>query len=148
MSVRERPQRLSRTAAPGALLKRMLALHTRVKLKEASTHDPVYLAQVRQLPCLKCGMEPAGEAAHVRLTSAAFNKRGGMAKKPADRWTVPLCGGCHREDRDALHRLGEYLFWAQLGINPLYVADRLYRARGDGVAMRAVILTAIAERKA
>src|SRR5581483_10303975 len=117
MSVRERPQRLSRTAAPGALLKRMLALHTRVKLKEASTHDPVYLAQVRQLPCLKCGMEPAGEAAHVRLTSAAFNKRGGMAKKPADRWTVPLCGGCHREDRDALHRLGEYLFWAQLGIN-------------------------------
>ena len=91
-------------------------------------------------------MEPCGEAAHVRLTSAAFHKRGGMGKKPSDRWAAPLCGSCHREDRNALHRVGEYLFWLDLGINPLLICTRLYAARGDLVRMRAIILVAIAER--
>ena len=142
----DRPQRLSRPSAPGALLKRLVGLHTRVKIKEVAERDPVYLALVRQCPCIKCGLEPAGECAHIRLSSAAFNKRGGLAKKPSDRWTVPLCAGCHREDRDALHKIGEHLFWHRLGINPLYVADRMYRQRGDLVAMRAVILQAMVER--
>jgi hypothetical protein len=108
--------------------------------------DPAYLAMIRELPCLKCGLEPCGEAAHVRITSAAFHKRGGMGRKPADRWTAPLDRGCHQTDRDALHRVGEYLFWATLGINPLLICERLYAHRGDLVAMRAVVLTAIADR--
>lgn len=47
----------------------------------------------------------------------------------------------------AQHSRGERMFWAELGINPLLVAQRLYAQRGDLVAMRAVILVAIAERK-
>jgi hypothetical protein len=144
--MRNFPQRLSPQSPIGSLFKRAFGPATRLRLADANAREPVYLALVRQLPCLKCAMEPCGEAAHVRLTSAAFHKRGGMAKKPADRWAAPLCGGCHREDRDALHRVGEYLFWQELGINPLLVCEKLYAARADIVRMRAIALQAIAER--
>ncbi|KGT75841.1 hypothetical protein MA20_32145 [Bradyrhizobium japonicum] len=100
---------------------------------------------MRQLPCLKCGVEGC-EPAHVRFASAAFGKSSGMQKKPNDAHAVPLCAGRHRLDRDAQHNRGERLFWAELGINPLLVAQRLYGQRGDLVAMRAVVLVAIAER--
>ncbi|ULK98897.1 hypothetical protein [Bradyrhizobium sp. I71] len=69
-----------------------------------------------------------------------------MQKKPDDAFAVPLCAGCHRLDRDAQHSRGERMFWAEIGINPLLVAQRLYAQRGDLVAMRAVVLVAIAER--
>lgn len=141
------PQRLTPPAAPGELLKRLTGIHVRMKLKEIAGRDPVYLANIRQLPCLKCGMEPCGEAAHVRSQSAAHGKKGGMAKKPADRWALPLCAGCHRIDRDALHNIGEGLFFHIVGINPLLVCERLHAKRGDPVAMRAVVMTVIAERK-
>jgi len=142
-----KPQRLSQPAAPGALLKRAVNLHNimRMRLIEPE-RDEAYLELIRQFPCLKCMMEPCGEASHTRISSAAFNKRGGMGKKPADRFAVPLDHGCHVRDPDALHRIGEYIFWANLGINPLLVAERLYGVRGDLVAMRAVVLQAISER--
>jgi hypothetical protein len=69
-----------------------------------------------------------------------------MGKKPPDRWAVPLCGDCHREDPIALHRVGEELFFHRLGINPLLVASQLRAAKGDIVRMRAVIFQAIANR--
>ena len=141
------PQRLTPLAAPGELVKRMTGIHARMKLKEIAERDLVYLANIRTLPCLKCGMEPCGEAAHVRSQSAAHGKKGGMAKKPADRWALPLCAGCHRIDRDALHQIGEGLFWHLVGINPHLVCERLYERRGDLLAMRAVVMLAIAERK-
>lgn len=106
-----------------------------------------YLIMVRQLPCLKCGMEPS-EAAHVRFASAAFGKASGLGKKPADRHAVPLCAGCHRLDRDAQHARSERAFWDSIDINPLMVADRLYARRDDLAAMRAVVLVAIARREA
>jgi hypothetical protein len=140
------PQRLAVPAAPGTLLKRFGEAATRLRLKQIADHDPVHLAHVRQLPCLKCGMEPAGEAAHIRKQSAAHGKRGGMARKPADRFAVPLCAGCHRLDRDSLHRSGEAMFFYRLGLDPLWVCEQLYRTRGDAVAMRAAALAAIAER--
>lgn len=136
------PQRLTPTAAPGALLKRLDGIHKRLQLREATGHDPVYLQRVRQCPCLKCAQEPAGEAAHVRMQSAAHNKRGGIGKKPDDRWTLPLCSEHHREQ----HNIGELRFWYDLGISPLLVCEKLYARRGDLVAMRAVIINAIAER--
>jgi hypothetical protein len=34
----------------------------------------------------------------------------------------------------------------RIGMNPLMVCERLYKQRGDLVAMRAVVMTAIAER--
>jgi hypothetical protein len=141
----DHPQRLTRPAPHGALFKRN-APYGLARAKEIADHDEPYLAMIRQLPCLKCGMEPCGEAAHVRLSSAAFNKYGAALKKPADRWAVPLDGGCHREDREALHRIGEYLFWQNLGINPLLVCERLHKAKGDLPRMRAIVIQAIAER--
>lgn len=140
------PRRITHHAPPGSLLKRFAAPAPRPRAIEGE-RDPDYLALVRQCPCLKCGMEPS-EAAHVRFASAAFGKASGLGKKPKDSEAVSLCAGCHRLDRDAQHARGERMFWAELGINPLIVAERLYAQRGDLVAMRAVILSTIAQRGA
>lgn len=139
-----RPQRILLRSAPGSLLKRFAAPAPRPRAIEVE-RDANYLALVRQCPCLKCGMEPS-EAAHVRFASAAFGKASGLSKKPADSYSVPLCAGCHRLDRDAQHNRSEKLFWHELGINPLIVAERLYTQRGDLVAMRAVVFVAIGGR--
>jgi hypothetical protein len=140
-----RPQRIFAPSPPGALLKRAgaAALPQQPRNQQG---DADYLALVRQLPCLHCGMEPAYEAAHVRMASAAFGKASGLAKKPADRWALPLCPDHHRLGRDAQHHQGEQLFWDALGINPLIVCEQLYAQRGDLVAMRAVIFITIATR--
>jgi len=139
-----RPQRIFPLSAPGSLLKSFAAPAPRTRGIETG-QDTSYLAMVRTLPCLKCGMEPS-EAAHVRFASAAFGKASGMQKKPDDSYAVPLCAGCHRLDRDAQHSRSEKLFWHQLGINPLIVAGELYAKRGDLVAMRAVVMVTIAGR--
>jgi len=137
------PQRIAAACPPGSLLKRV-QVQPRTR-QEVAGRDLPYLALVRQLPCLKCGMEPS-EAAHIRFASAAFGKASGLGRKPDDRHSVRLCAGCRRLDRDAQHTRGEREFWDSIGINPLMVAQRLYAARGDLVAMRAVIFTTIAER--
>lgn len=139
-----RPQRLVPPSAPGSLLKRFAAPAPRLRAIDTGK-DADYLSMIRTLPCLKCGMEPS-EAAHVRFASAAFGKASGLGKKPSDAHSVPLCAGCHRLDRDAQHSRGEKMFWHELGVNPLIVAEQLYAARGDLVAMRAVVFVAIASR--
>ena len=140
----DHPQRLSPPAEPGALLKRLTGI-ARVRQVETGSH-PVYLALVRQCPCLHCGMDPAYEAAHLRMASGAHGKASGLGKKPDDRWALPLCPEHHRLANAAQHHRAEYLFWHELGINPLLTAERLWEKRGDLVAMRAVVFTAIAER--
>ena len=141
-----KPQRLSKPAAPGSLLKRAFGFATRIRLRDTSDRNPVYLALVRQCPCLRCGLDGFSEAAHVRMQSAAHGKRGGMAKKPGDSWALPLCAACHREDKDSQHHVGEIEFWSRVGVNPLLVCTKLYAARSDVVKMRAIIFKAIAER--
>src|SRR4029077_5117802 len=42
-----------------------------------------------------------------------------MGKKPSTKWCLPLCGGCHREDRDAEHKIGGLGFWPWLGVKPV-----------------------------
>ncbi len=140
-----RPQRIFPPARPGALLK-CVTPQPRSHIKQGAEVDPDYLALVRQLPCLKCGVEPCGEAAHVRFASAAFGKASGMGKKPADKWALPLCGDDHRVNRTAQHRGSEQAFWADLGINPLMTAEKLFAQAPDLVAMCAVIFITIAER--
>lgn len=137
-------RRISAVAPPGSLLKRA-HVQPRVTRQEDTGRDASYLDMIRQLPCLKCGGEPC-EPAHVRFASAAFGKASGMQKKPDDKHSVPLCPGCHRLDRDAQHTRNEREFWDSIGINPLLVAEKLYAQRGDLVAMRAVVMVAIAER--
>lgn len=138
------PRLIVHPGPPGHLLKRAFS-QPRDARRQETGRDLSYLALVRQLPCLKCGMEPS-EAAHVRFASAAFGKASGLGRKPPENFTVPLCAGCHRLDRDAQHNRGEREFWNSIGINPLIVAERLFAQRDDLVAMRAVILTTIAER--
>lgn len=141
--MRDTAQRFDTFAPRGALLK-STAL---IRPQPAPIGDDAYLKLIRQLPCVRCGLEPCGEAAHVRLSSAAFNKRRhGMGLKPEARWCVPLCSSCHTRDPDALHRVGEYLFWHEVGISPFLLCDRLYAKRGDFPAMRAIVQLAMAER--
>ena len=139
-----RPQRLTKPSRPGELLKQLLVAPR--PRKAETDNDPAYLAQVRDLPCLYCGVEPCGEAAHLRLASAAHGKSSGMGKKPADRWALPLCGEDHRIARHAQHNRSEAAFWAGLGIDAPQVATLLYAQAGDLVAMRAVVMVAIASR--
>ena len=138
-----RPQRLTAPAAPGELLKRFAAPPPRAPKPDS---DGDYLAMVQQCPCLNCGMEPS-EAAHVRMASAAYGKSSGMQQKPADRWALSLCAGCHRLAHDAQHSRSEQAFWIDLDINPLLTCANLYAVRGDLVAMRAVIFSTIAARR-
>ena len=142
----EKPQRLTPPEPPGALLKGLATAHASLRLRRTRGRAPTYLARVRLLPCLCCGLEPCEVAAHVRMQSGAFGKHGGMQAKPDDKWAVPLCDGCHTRDPDAQHRVGETLFWQRVGLNPLLVAERLYAQRADVVAMRAVVMVAIAGR--
>lgn len=139
---RTHPQRLATGAPYGSLLKRLFALAPRLRSVETN-NDPIYLALIRQLPCLHCMLEPCDQAAHIRRQSGIHNKRDGIGKKPADRWTVPLC----QEHHMLQHRVGELQFWHDLGIDPLLICRQLYEKRGDLVAMRAVIFNAIAERR-
>jgi len=140
---RTHPQRFP-SAPVGSLLKRGRTERTSTR---APVSDVAHLACIRQLPCLKCGMEPCGEAAHVRLNSSAFGKRQALGARPGDEWAVSLCRACHTGDPDSQHKIGEREFWDRLGINPLLVARELWEASGDVVRMRAVVFSAIAERK-
>lgn len=140
------PKRLTPPAAPGTMLKRFDAPLRPRSLKHDGEREPGYLDLVRACPCLYCGQDEAGEAAHVRFASAAFGKASGLQKKPDDKWALPLCGTDHRTALHAQHNHGEEAFWHALGINPLIVAEWLYEKAGDLVAMRAVVMTAIADR--
>jgi hypothetical protein len=140
-----RPQRILLVSAPGSLLKRFAAPAPRPRAIETERDVP-YLAQVRECPCLMCGLDPCGEAAHVRFASAAYGKASGLNKTPPDKFSLPVCGDDHRVARHAQHNRNEQEFWASLGINPLVTAEKLYAQRGDLVAMRAVVFSAIAER--
>jgi hypothetical protein len=139
----ELPRRLSPPAKPGELLKRPAAPE---RISPEKGKSPDYLALVRLLPCLYCGQEPAGEAAHVRLASAAFGKSSGLGKKPDDCWALPLCASDHRNARHAQHNRNESEFWQSLGINPLLAASQLWEARGDFTRMVSIVHVVIASR--
>jgi hypothetical protein len=144
---RSHPQRPFAPSPPGSLLKRATVPTTTARTSHHGDADLSYLALVRQLPCLHCGMIPS-EAAHIRMASAAFGKSSGLGKKPADKFSVPLCAEHHRLGRDAQHARGERQWWEALGINPLNVATLLYEARGDFPRMYSIVHRVISERPA
>ncbi|KJV37864.1 hypothetical protein VH96_14500 [Acinetobacter indicus] len=53
--------------------------------------DSKRLAEIRKLPCVRCGQVPS-QAAHSN--SAKHGKGRGI--KADDAYTVPLCVGCHQ----------------------------------------------------
>jgi len=139
MTLPDHPQRIAPLARPGTLLERMAGVARLMRAKEFNEREPVYLARLRLLPCLGCGLDPCAEAAHVRMNSGAHGKRQAMGRRPADRWAVPLCAECHRESPRALHKIGERVYWQLRGINPLLVCVKLYAARSEPDRMRAVV---------
>ena len=68
-------------------------------------------------PCVVCGRQPS-DAHHLRFTQPKA-----LGLKVSDEFTVPLCRMHHRE----VHRtVKEPQWWAQLGIEPLAIADKLW----------------------
>lgn len=121
-------------AAPGSLLKQPRALKPKKGRRSARVEDSGYLALIRRCPCLACGLDPAGTAAHVRMSSAAHGKpNAGMQTKPDDSWATPLC----HEDHMRQHDVGELSFWHDLGLNPVLICVKLQKS-GSLEAMRAV----------
>ena len=96
--------------------------------KQPRVHDEKHLAFIRQLPCLICNDNTATEAAHIRYSDARIGKvNAGVGAKPHDKYTVPLCGDCHR----AQHTKGnERRFWNAVGIDPILIALELYSVSG------------------
>lgn len=131
--------RVSAVAKPGSLLKPDLRPQ-KPKLKVTSRspreRDEAHLAAIRKLPCLKCGVAPCGEAAHVRMSSGAHGKKSGMQVKPDDCWTLPLCHACHMKQ----HTGGEEKFWFDLGINAILLCVKVAAASPDHDKMAAICL--------
>ena len=97
-------------------------------LKRPRVHDEKHLDFIRSLPCVSCGNDTATEAAHLRAGNLKYGKREtGMGEKPSDKWTLPVCSSCHREQ----HEGDESLFWAVRGVNPWVLAMTLHDISGD-----------------
>jgi ERF superfamily len=80
--------------------------------------DKAHLAFVAAQPCILCGKRPV-DSHHIR-----FAQKQSLGRKVSDEFTVPLCRSHHR----ALHRSGsEYLWWENLGIEPLKIAGKLWK---------------------
>ena len=93
--------------------------------------DEKHLAFVRSQPCCVCRKAPQSEAAHIRMPCPARSKPPtGMQQKPDDKWTVPLCAGCHRNGSFAQHRMGEAEFWRGGRLDPFAIALALWNASG------------------
>jgi Rad52/22 family double-strand break repair protein len=77
-----------------------------------------HLRFVASQPCLICGRSPA-HAHHVRYAQSR-----GLSLKVSDEFTVPLCAIHHNH----LHTTGkEHEWWQEHKIDPLPVAERLWR---------------------
>jgi hypothetical protein len=131
-----RAGRVSKVSAVGSLLKQMReSKHGRRPKREIAAG---HLALVRRLPCISCDSDNGCEAAHVRLGTG-----GGTSLKPGDRWALPLCGACHREQ----HAIGEVTFWRGLDLDPVGLAVALFAKSGDLAAMRELVFAARERRK-
>lgn len=90
--------------------------------------DEKHRAYIRQLPCCVCLDNISTECAHVRFADPRIGKpETGIGTKPSDRFTLPLCGRCHRSQ----HRVRERGFWEVHGIDAILLALMLYSISGD-----------------
>ena len=80
-----------------------------------------HLYYIRSLICVTCPEINGIQAAHIRMGNG-----GGMAKKPHDKHTVPLCHKCHAEQ----HRIGEMAFWGDVS-KATELALSLWDVSGD-----------------
>lgn len=64
-----------------------------------------YLKWIRLQPCCACGRLMESEASHMGP---------GGSGKGSDTWALPMCGACHRNGSDSVHRLGGVRRWKEL----------------------------------
>ena len=100
--------------------------------RKPRVRDAEHLDAIRQCSCVKCGLDHGCEAAHIRITRVG-KPISGIGNKPDDKFTTSLCHDCHLEQ----HRVGEVPFWNEIGIDPLRLAEALYRLSPNVEAMRA-----------
>lgn len=113
---------------------------TEPRQRDPRVRDKKHLEFVGQQPCCVCGWPGRNAAAHVKMADQARGKRSvGMAEKPSDRWTVPLCDPafspgkgvwCHQGSPLSQHSGSESAFWDRVGLDPLEIATSLWRASG------------------
>ena len=106
-------------------------------MKSPRERNSRYLGWVASLPCVACmteGKTTFGvHVAHLRMGSIAHDKREtGMAEKPSDRWTTPLCPSHHVNGNKAQHHFGEDQFWREIGIDPFALCKALWFAYDAG----------------
>lgn len=100
----------------------------RVSQKHPRVKNNAHLDFIRSLPCICCGNNIETEAAHIRTESLLHGKPiTGGGNKPDDKWTLPMCGQCHRTQ----HSMNEKDFWKAKRIDPFGTALALYCATGD-----------------
>lgn len=129
-------------AAPGSLLKGANTVPRRKDKHEPRQRDEPHLEAIRKVMCISCGIDPGGEAMHIRLTRVG-KPITGMGLKPSDRFTLPGCHDCHMTQ----HREGEVTYYEQLGIDPLRMAATLFALSPDIDKMRAAVLNSFATRE-
>ena len=94
-----------------------------------------HLKMIRQLPCTRCGSPAPSDPHHLK---SELSHERGMGRRAPDRYTVPLCRGCH----DDLERSGtrrERGWFESFGVVPHYLAEGLWRNTGDLDRMRRVL---------
>ena len=55
--------------------------------------SPKRLAEIRKLPCVKCGKPPPSEACHANWSECGKS----MGRKADDEFTISLCRACHSD---------------------------------------------------
>lgn len=104
---------------------------TSLRQREPRQRDEAHLAFVRTRQCYIPFCKRQAEAAHIRMGCQAIGKEPtGMAEKPHDKWTCPLCPYHHRIGAGSQHSMGEADFWALAGLNPFAIAAELWIASG------------------
>lgn len=99
-----------------------------MRQRQPRQHNAKHLDFIRGLPCVICGDDTSTEAAHVRMMDPSVAKpMTGLGIKSDDKFTVPLCGECHREQHD----MNEAAFWQAKEIDPVKKALALYAVSGD-----------------
>ena len=86
--------------------------------RKGPPRDAAYLAWIREIPCIACGVEGRSEAAHTGMD-------GGMSQKASDYSCVPLCADCHTQAPGAYHRAGKTTFERQYGLSFARIVTRL-----------------------
>ena len=89
-------------------------------MRKGPPRDAAYLAWIREMPCIACGVEGRSEAAHTGTD-------GGMSQKASDYSCVPLCANCHTQAPGAYHRAGKGAFERRCGLSLAGIVAQLNR---------------------